>query len=160
MLKNCRYQNYNFEYTLDRVYKSVEICCENLTQFNEILFDINRDGKVEESDYIFKNKNEKEGKFHEERIIHRHITYLDNFRRHLILDVYPEKVQEINKKIIDVIEKYICLLNNNVFGDMSKSLIIELTYCIKYIKGKEYNDTTTEISRDAYKILMEKKENE
>lgn len=154
------YKNYNFEYTLDRVYKSVEICCENLTQFNEILFDINRDGKVEESDYIFKNKNEKEGKFHEERIIHRHITYLDNFRRHLILDVYPEKVQEINKKIIDVIEKYICLLNNNVFGDMSKSLIIELTYCIKYIKGKEYNDTTTEISRDAYKILMEKKENE
>lgn len=111
---------------------------------------------------VFKSlfKNEKEGKFHEERIIHRHITYLDNFRRHLILDVYPEKVQEINKKIIDVIEKYICLLNNNVFGDMSKSLIIELTYCIKYIKGKEYNDTTTEISRDAYKILMEKKENE
>jgi len=39
-------------------------------------------------------------------------------------------------------------------------IIIELTYCIKYIKGKEYNDTTTEISRDAYKILMEKKENE
>ena len=154
------YKNYNFEYTLDCVYKSVATCCDNLTKFNEILIDINSDGKVEESDYIFKNKNEKEGKFHEERIIHRHITYLDNFRRHLILDVYPEKVKEINEKIIGIIEKYICLLDNKLFGDMSKSLINELTYCIKHIKDKDYNDTTTEISRDTYKILMEKKNNE
>lgn len=154
------YKNYNFEYTLNRVYKSVEMCCKNLTEFNKILFTINRDGKVEESDYLFKNKNEKEGNFHEERIIHRHITYLDNYRRHLILDIYPKKVKEINEKIIDIIEKYIALLNNDAFGDMSKSLITELTYCIKYIKDKKYNDITTEISRDAYKILMEKKENE
>ena len=154
------YKNYEFEYILDRVYKSVETCCEHLVGFNKIMLGIHKDGKLDESDYIFKNKNEKTGKFHEERIIHRHITYLDNYRKHLINDIYPNNVMEINEKIIKIIEKYIELLNNELFGDMSKALVVELTFCINYIKGKKYNDKVTEISRDTYKLLMEGMRNE
>lgn len=153
-------KTYQFEYVIERVYKSVENCCEHLVGFNMILSEMHADGVLEESEYIFKNKGEKEGKFHEERIIHRHITYLDNYRRHLINDVYPNKVIDINEKIIKVIKKYIQLLDNSLFGEMSKSLIVELMYCVEYIEGKNYDDKTTEISRDAYKMLMGEKENE
>lgn len=150
------YKNYNFEYVLSNVYKSVESCCSKLASFNELLLSNLKEDKLSESDYIFKNKNEKDGRLHEERIIHTHIRYIDNYRIHLINDIHSDKVQEINEKIILVIENYINLLKNELFGEMSKALIVECSSCIKYIKSKNYIDKTTEISRDSYKILLER----
>lgn len=149
------YKCYNFENVLNKVYESVESCCNKLASFNERLLNNLKEDKLFESDYIFKNKNEKEGRLHEERIIHTHITYIDNYRIHLINDIYSDNIQEINEKIILVIEKYIKLLQNELFGEMSKALFKECSCCIKYIKSKKYNDNTTEISRDSYKILLE-----
>ncbi|MCI9541032.1 MAG: hypothetical protein HFG39_08215 [Lachnospiraceae bacterium] len=152
-----KHKKYNFEYIIEQVYKSVEKCCKNLIVFNEILLKVEKDRELQESEYIFKNKNERKGKLHEERIIHRHITYLDNYRKHLIQDVYPDRVADINIRIIAQIKNYICLLDNKLFGDISKALVIELPYCIKYIKDKDYKDQCTEISRDSYKLLTEKR---
>ena len=62
----------------------------------------------------------------------------------------------INQIIISYIEKYINLLENPKYGEMSKILFEELNVCLKYIKEeKDYLDKDLEISRDGYIKLIE-----
>lgn len=154
-----KYKNYNFEYIIDRVYQAVVKCCDNLEPINDKIIALQKERNglsFIESEYIFKNKTDKIGRLHEERIIHRHITYIDNYRRHLVNDIYSDNVASINQIIISYIEKYINLLENPKYGEMSKILFEELNVCLKYIKEeKDYLDKDLEISRDGYIKLIE-----
>ena len=154
------YGDYNFEYIIRTVYNAVVKCCEKLEIYNQTVIKYQQDNggvPLLESDYVFKSKEDNMGRLHEERIIHWHIRYIDNYRMHLIKDIYIEKrkkIKEINKKIITYIEKYIDLLKNPLFSNVSMVLNRELTVCIKYIKQRNYYDITTQISRHSYKQLQ------
>lgn len=160
--KNCRYSekynNYNFEYVLKKVYDAVVVCCNRLKKYNSEVIKIQEENggvPLLESDYVFRSKEDNVGRLHEERIIHWHIRYIDNYRIHIIKDIYPDKIVDMNERIISYIEKYVQLLRNPLFSNMSNVLYKELSACIKYIVDQNYNDSTTQISRKSYKQLVE-----
>ena len=152
-----KYGDYNFEYVLGKVYNAVVYCGKMLNRYNDkVIANQENSGGVSllESDYVYRSKEDNIGRLHEERIIHWHIRYIDNYRMHLIRDVYSNNKKDINKRIIYYIEKYVELLDNQLFSNMSSILKEELTECIKYIRNKDYDDDTTQISRKAYKLLI------
>ena len=160
--KNCRYSDkyndYNFEYVIKKVYDAVVVCCNRLKKYNSEVIRIQEENggvPLLESDYVFRSKEDNAGRLHEERIIHWHIRYIDNYRIHIIKDIYSDKIVDMNERIISWIEKYMQLLKNPLFSDMSNVLFKELSACIKYIVDQNYNDSTTQISRKSYKQLVE-----
>lgn len=171
----CRYANRNnglfsienqrknngkflFESQIDCVYKNVKNCCEELKKMNEMIMSENGFDTYEDmldSCYV------KGHQFHEERIIHNHISYLDAFRIYLVRKSLCEHVSEINKKLCLFIRQYIDLLqyeDNLFYSTNSEILYDELNECIKYIENNQYNDTSTIISRDFYKSVLSVKE--
>lgn len=141
---------YLFEYQINSVYVNVKKCCQELKKMNEMImvengFDTYED--ILDSCYI------KGHQFHEERIIHNHISYLDAFRIYLIRKHFFHKVEEINKILCSFIKKYVELLkyeNDLFYSANSKLLYKELNACISYIEKRQYNDRKTIISRDYY----------
>lgn len=72
---------YLFEYQINSVYLNVKGCCQELRKMNEMIMSENGFDTYEDmldSCYI------KGHQFHEERMIHNHISYLDAFRIYLI----------------------------------------------------------------------------
>lgn len=134
------------------------VCCNRLQKYNREVIKIQEENggvPLLESDYVFRSKEDNVGRLHEERIIHWHIRYIDNYRIHIIKDIYPDKIVDMNKRIISYIGKYVQLLKNPLFSDISNVLYKELSACIKYIVDQNYNDSTTQISRKSYKQLVE-----
>lgn len=152
-----KYGDYNFEYVLKRVHNAVVECCKSLERYNNKVNEYQKNNggvPLLDSDYVFRSKDDNVGRLHEERIIHWHIRYIDNYRMHVIKDVYPEKITEMNEKIIFYIEKYVELLDNKNFSSISSIMHEELAQCIGFIKRKNYLDNVTQISRSAYKQLL------
>lgn len=151
-IQNQRLSNgkYLFECQIDSVYRNVKNCCQELKKMNEMIMSENGFDTYEDmldSCYI------KGHQFHEERIIHNHISYLDAFRIYLIRKPLFKKVKEINKILCSFIKKYVELLkyeNDSFYSANSELLYKELNECILCIEKKQYNDRKTIISRDYY----------
>ena len=108
---------------------------------------------VTELDDLLDSLYVKDRQFHEERIIHNHITYLDAFRIYLICGPLKNDVIDVNKCLLKYIKEYLDLLKNDgqFYSANSEVLFDELSICIDAIEKKEYNDTTTIISRGYYR---------
>lgn len=153
---------YVFEKIIVDVYEAVRRCSNRLKiSYNQKIQEKYKDipnKNLLSSKYVFRNKTEAKGILHEERIIHKHITYIDNFRMYIIKYVYPEKYKDINIRIITILKKYINLLNYKDVSYRSKKLRKELYECIRYIEEvKGWEDNATEISEDFYKELRDAK---
>lgn len=148
---------YMFEGLIQNVFSSVSKCCERLDQFTSSVFferlNYTKDTLLK-SKYSHK-REERIPILHQERIVHQHIGYIEAYREHLIRYRGMNPVC-INMKIIRFIQNYIKLLENNeLYGSVSGALVDDLNTCIDYIvKRKEYDDTTTDISRDGAKRIQ------
>lgn len=153
---------YVFEKIIDDVYEAVKNCCYNLrVSYNKKIQEKYKDITNKDlltSKYVFRSKNEAKGILHEERIVHKHITYIDNFRLYIIKYIYPEKCKEINIRIIAILKKYIKLLYDKEVSFRSRKLRKEFNECIRYIEEiKDWEDNITEISETSYRELRDKK---
>ena len=148
---------YRFQVQIPQVLRHVKKCCKELKMVNSKLleyFDFE-----DYSEIINDNLYVKDKKFHEERIIHNHISYLDAFRLYLINDPLKTKVAEVNKILLGYINEYLELLKyeENIFYSKNSELLYsELKACIKAILDSCYEDTQTIISRDYYRYNIKK----
>lgn len=150
-------KQYNFEKQIKVVYENVKKCCNELKRMESALLD---SLGYEEHSRLLNSEYVRDNKFHEERIIHSHISYLDAYRLYLINGPLQGDIININKILVGYIERYLNLLiydrDQNVFySDNSELLFNELTACINYIvKAENYKDTTTRIARDYYRSVI------
>lgn len=146
--------------TVSDVYDAVSSCCNTLRQYNDrVLETMNKRHyrEVLESPYYF------EQQFHEERIIHNHISYLEAYRKYVHETKLDDNVKsKINAYIISMIKRYLDLLkydfnaglraNRDWFFTLnSKNLYNELNVCIEHIERETPDATFIEITRDFYK---------
>jgi len=154
-------KKYKFEDTLEKVLSAVENCCEKLDNLNRHIFCEDTNYTREQifaSPFIYQYKapDKEISMFHEERIIHKHINYIDSYRLFLINEKYPENVTTINEKIMPILKKYVTLLDRDIYCDTSKEMYVELTYCIDGIYETECTDRTIQVSRTGYNQLVKK----
>lgn len=142
------------------VFAAVNRCVNSLEDYNGKVMEIRNADHYESivtSPYYY------EKQFHEERIIHNHITYLDEYRNFLI-HIHPdaEQLREINDFLVEMIEKYLNLLKYDLntgyrgyrrlfFSDNSARLYNELMVCIEKIRDSSDIRNEILISRDYYK---------
>lgn len=153
---------YVFEKLIEAVFNEVENCCRKLNNnYNTKIYRKYKgvpNKSLLKSKYVFRNKSDEIGILHEERIIHKHIRYIDNFRLYIIQYIYPEKRMDLNKRLFALLEKYIGLLDAKYIPNRSKKLSVAFRGCIKYIvETKKYDDMHTEVSEKSYKELKEAK---
>lgn len=145
--------------TVSDIYEAVAKCCETLEDYNRVVLQVLKKGKyndILESPYYF------EKQFHEERIIHHHISYLEAYRRYLlkVMAEGPTKI-EANQFIISMIKKYLDLLKYNpndgfkgyrdlFYTPNSCSLYNELSVCIEHIEQNGIEAANIEITREYY----------
>lgn len=142
------------------VYEAVEKCNTTLELYNRNIMekkDVEKYEDVLDSPYYYKQK------FHEERIIHGHISYLEAYRSWLFkLNMAEERLVEANTFLLDVIQKYLNLLkydrNNGCkkyrgifITTNSKNLYNELSVCIEEIKNTPVLRNGIAITRDYYR---------
>lgn len=141
---------YSFEKQINEVKENVNQCCIELSSANLALME---NLGFTELDDLLDSLYVKDRQFHEERIIHNHITYLDAFRIYLICGPLKNDVINVNKCLLNYIKEYLDLLKNDgqFYSTNSEVLFDELSICIDAIEKKEYNDRTTIISRDYYR---------
>lgn len=147
---------YQFEKIISQVYNAVTKCCKKLNDFTKDIF-INKLKYTKESLLKEKYVHHKEDRaplFHEERIIHQHIGYIEAYRKYLIVSKHMDCIQ-INKRIVPLIENYLSLLkDNSLYGLSSKELYTDLMYCVKYIRDTcKFNNCSDDISRDGAIII-------
>ena len=143
---------YKFELIIKTVLNAVSNCCEHLKEFNRLVCSNDIYTVDAAYPYIYN------GMFHEERIIHHHISYIDAFRRYIINDrKNANKYSDLNERIVSLIEEYLDLLiyrkNENkkfFYSEQSEDIFSKLGECIKMIKGSNYKDRRTKISLDYY----------
>lgn len=148
---------YLFESLIKDVYDKVALCCQELYSFNQEL--LKKIGGKSYHDLIM-SEYVKDGKLHEERIIHNHISYLDAFRLYLINGPLYEDTKYVNEKLIGYISNYLSLLkdkNGTFYSNNSERLFSELSGCIKIIKNiYGYDDRNTIISREYYEEVKDR----
>lgn len=150
-------KKYYFENQISEVFNHVKACCTELKLVNSKIMESS--GFSNYSDIITNGIFVKDKKFHEERIIHNHISYLDAYRLYLINGPLKTNVQIVNKILIKYIKDYLNLLmyDENVFySENSQKLYKQLNACIQVISKKRYNDKTVVISRDYYNNNIKK----
>lgn len=141
------------------VYIAVKQCCSNLKEYNKRVLSTQRQNHYSEivnSSFYF------EQKFHEERIIHNHISYLEAYRHYILsCAIENSRKNEINKFLLEIIKKYLNLLkydpnegiplNRDLFySDNSKLLFNELNVCIEKIEKHPNETHSIEITRSFY----------
>lgn len=118
---------YKFINIINNVFVEVKRCCESLARFNKRLCNTksypnpyNKDTKKYlESPYVCKFKK-LDGRvfkqFHEDRLVTRHIGYIDGYRIYVLnySNIPEEDKPKINKKLVSLIKKYVDLLNKNI----------------------------------------------
>lgn len=147
---NKRKGKYLFEKQINEVKENVKQCCLELKSANFAL--IQNLGFTELED-LLDSLYVKDRQFHEERIIHNHITYLDAFRIYLINEPLKNDVIDVNKCLLKYIKEYLELLKNEgqFYSENSEVLFNELSVCVDAIEKKGYNDIKTIISRGYYR---------
>jgi len=141
------------------VYEAVEKCTVALEKYNRNVMTARNVAHYEDlldSPYYY------ERQFHEERIIHNQISYLEAYRTYLFtLNIEKNRLYEINRFLLLMIQKYLDLLkydlNNGVkqyrdefLSNNSKNLYNELNVCIEEIVKSEELEDRIMITRDYY----------
>lgn len=143
-------KTYGFCKQLDQVYTAVSDCCKELKKINNIILEEYNYSEYEsilDSPFVVNNQ------FHEERLIHSHISYIDAYRLYLIRGPLQADTANINRTLIRYVKKYLELLKyegEHFYSTNSENLYTELYECIKLIESKNYNDTAISISRNYY----------
>ena len=142
------------------VYEAVEKCTKTLEVYNRNVMkkkDVEHYEDVLDSPYYY------EQQFHEERIIHSHISYLEAYRSWIFqLNISETRLSEANKFLLSMIQKYLELLkydrNNGYkkyrglfFTANSKSLYNELSVCIEEIKQAAFIRNNIAVTRGYYR---------
>lgn len=145
-----RKDGYVFERLIEDVIEYVQKCCLELHQVN---LEIIKNTNLKKYNDLIYTQYVIDEQFHEERIIHNHITYLDAFRLYLIQGSLKNDTVNVNQILIGYIERYLDMLkydNVSFYSANSEKLFIELNECIKLIKDRGYNDAEVVISRTYY----------
>ena len=157
---------YKFIHIIERVFGEANECCNSLKKFNKRICEIKKWGNPYESpealkeylrsDYvgIIKRGEDKKPQnfFHGERFLNTHIGYIDKFRYFLLnycKDIPDGEKCEINKQLVEFIEKYVTLLSNVLIdpnGRIQSKILPHYKQQIKVIKENNYNDYSIEIN--------------
>lgn len=144
---------------LNDVYNSVERCCRTLEKYNQKVLQAQRKRhytEILESPYYY------EKKFHEERIVHNHVSYLEAYRSYILGVLNGDSVSgEVNHILLTQMKNYLGLLKYNpddgikpyrdlFYSSNSKQLFNELNVCIEYIEDNPALMRDIEITRDYY----------
>ncbi len=155
--------------TIKTVFEAVQNCCAELQQYN--LTVLRREGENHYEKIRAKHYNYS-GIFHEERLIHNHISYLNAYRNYVISkakDLSSPELHEMSDFIISYIKQYLNLLHTDdlkakvyreVFiSDRSRSLFNSLMVCIEkfeYLQKQGRSDWRIDFTREYYRDHYEK----
>lgn len=110
-------ENYNDRNTakeiIQTVYDAVRNCCKSLQRYNRKVL---KQEKKKHYDLIRTTHYNYAGDFHEERLIHNHVSYLNAYRNYLILkatDQNMQIMQEMSTYITHYIKLYLDLLHTD-----------------------------------------------
>lgn len=149
----------NMKRLVSEVYEAVKSCCAKLQIYNERVLKEQKQHHYREvvnSYFYFEHQ------FHEERIIHNHISYLEAYRHYVLnLQLDTQTKSCVNKFLLGIIKKYLGLLmydpNAGVpiirdlfYSENSKQLFNELSVCIEKIEKSPDRMQTIEITRNYY----------
>lgn len=117
---------YKFITIIESVFTEVRRCCDSLKKFNKKLCSVKNwpnpytdDKRYFDSPYVCQLKKS-DGRvfkrFHEDRLITRHIGYIDDFRIYVLnyVSLPLEEKPQINKKLVGIIKKYVELLEGDI----------------------------------------------
>lgn len=141
------------------VYSSVEKCMKSLEAYNIKILKIKN---VSCYDEILSSPYYYEHQFHEERIIHNHISYLEAYREYLFeLQMDEQRLLEANCFLLTMMQQYLDLLKydanngykpfrNLFYSENSRRLYNELSVCIEEIKKCSTIKNGIQVTRDYY----------
>lgn len=144
---------------VDDVYGAVEKCNGTLEKYNRKVLRIKG---VKHYDNILGSPYYYERQFHEERIIHNQISYLEAYRTYLFeMQITEERLKEANTFLLNMIRKYLDLLKYNrnrgikkyrglFFSTNSKNLYNELSVCMEEIQRSSNVRNGIAVTRDYY----------
>lgn len=142
------------------VYEAVEKCNATLELYNR---NVMEQKGVEYYEDVLDSPYYYEQQFHEERIIHSHISYLEAYRSWLFhLNMTEERLAEANTFLLSMIQRYLDLLKydrNNGYKKYrglfltanSKNLYNELSVCIEEIKRAPVIRNNIAVTRGYYR---------
>lgn len=151
---------------IEDVYASVEQCCGTLDKYNrKVLKSRNQSHyrSVVESPYYY------EAQFHEERIIHNHISYLEAYRNYIRrTNEESANMWNMNTFLIGMIKQYLNLLKYDLntgireYRDLfysvnSQKLYNELMVCVEEVEISPILNNGIEITRTYYLSHYDKK---
>ncbi len=148
------------------VYQAVKGCIAKLENLNRKVLRIR--GATHYDD-IIDTAYYYERQFHEERIIHNHISYLEAYRNFAFkMRISEHRLKETNKFILDTIKDYLDLLKydrNNGFkkyrglflSNNSRNLFNQLNVCIEEIENSPQIRNNIAVTRDYYRMNYEGK---
>lgn len=148
---------YKFERIICEVFNAVRGCCNSLMAHNKMTcrrknhpdpyehivgikpyLDSPHVAQIKDGDKITK-------RFHEERIIHSHIGYIDTYR-HFILnkpEISDSEKIEINKILHGYLDKYVCLLESDAVLVSAKKVLERFRRRLDLIKNDYANFSIT-----------------
>ena len=150
----------NVKTIINDVFSMVLECTNNLEKYNLAIMKID-DGATKYS-HIVGSPYYFQSQFHEERIIHTHITYLEAYRQFIgEISPKPKKYMEVNEYLLEVMSNYLLLLrydpNNGIkefrdhyISENSKKLFNELNVCIEKIRNSPNLSRSISVTRDYY----------
>lgn len=149
---------YPFEDLISTVFSSAKSCCHEVKRLNETIIGYLQ---YENYDEFRKSDFHIDRKFHEERVVHGHISYLEAYRLFLINGPLKNDVRFVNEFITGYIKEYLNLLyldeeKSAFYSENSEILHKELSSCIMKIEDNKYYDISTRITRKYYRTVLEK----
>ena len=143
-------EKYQFELTCEAVLSAVENCCQRLDVFNNSVMEAKKlDIDLYLKEPIIKKTGHNRPQLHEERVIFCHIYHLESYRNYILNSYLVNRPlrqkKKINKRIVDIIEKYIVLYNKYISSEQRKNIMIVLQNKVDIIKNDDYKDFETKI---------------
>jgi len=150
-------QRFNFEYQIETILLSVKTMCQQLAKDNDRTMRGWRDNRFDRagSDFIY------EDLFYEERVIHHHISYIEEYRKHLASNIFNQNsmhIKRINEKLLGYIEDYLNLLSireNFFYSKKSRDLYCSLNKCVALAR-EEMDMFRVEITIDYFNEYVKK----
>ena len=143
------------------VYGAVRKCTAKLECYNRKVLKIT--GKAH-YDKIIDNEYYWEGRFHEERIIHNHISYLEAYRYFVFkTNISENKLSEANTFLLTMMKMYLDLLkydkNDGIktyrglfYSNNSRELFNQLNVCIEEIEKRPQIRNNIAVTRDYFRM--------
>ena len=145
---------------IDKVFRAVKECCRELAKYNRKVLKIEKKGHYSR---IISSQYNYTGVFHEERLVHNHISYLNAYRNYIIAKSDANtnsELVEINDYLISYIKKYLDLLHTPdfmprgyrgvFFSERSKKLYNTLMVCIEKFEDNDTKDWAIEFTSAYY----------